>query len=66
MLAQVEAIGGVEQAAPLLERAICGSAGPDGARASIYVAGTDVGLGVLDGLGRTLPLSAYDPTVRSR
>jgi putative ABC transport system permease protein len=59
-LAQVEAIGGVKQAAPLLERTMR-ITGPGGRSASIYVAGTDVSLGVLDGLGRTLPLSAYDP-----
>lgn len=59
-LAQVEAIAGVKQAAPLLERSLR-ITGPGGRSASIYVAGTDVSLGVLDGLGRTLPLSAYDP-----
>jgi len=59
-LAQVEAIRGVKQAAPLLERSMRITA-PGGRSASIYVAGTDVSLGVLDGLGRTLPLSAYEP-----
>ncbi len=59
-LAQVEAIRGVKQAAPLLERSMR-ITGPDGRSATIYVAGTDESLGVLNGLGRTLPLSAYDP-----
>jgi putative ABC transport system permease protein len=59
-LHQVEAIPGVAQAAPLLERSMR-ITGPSGRSVSIYVAGTDVSLGVLDGLGRTLPLSAYDP-----
>jgi putative ABC transport system permease protein len=59
-LAQVEAIPGVEQAAPLLERNVS-VVGRGGRRASVFVAGTDVSLGVLDGLGRTLPLAAYTP-----
>jgi putative ABC transport system permease protein len=57
MLAQVEAIPGVKQAAPLLERSVR-VIGPRGASASVYVAGTDVSLSVLDGLGRTLPTTA--------
>ncbi len=60
LLAQVEAIAGVKQAAPLLERSVQ-ITGPGGRTASVYVAGSDVSLGVLDGLGRTLPLSAYHP-----
>ena len=57
LLASVEAIPGVRQAAPLLEHQVR-VVGPTGRAASIYLAGTDVSLGVLDGLGRTLPLSA--------
>ena len=60
LLAQVEAIPHVKQAAPLLERSVR-IVGPRGAGAQIYLAGTDVSLGVLDGLGKTLPLSTYDP-----
>ncbi|HEX3692651.1 MAG TPA: FtsX-like permease family protein [Solirubrobacteraceae bacterium] len=60
LLGKVEALPGVKQAAPLLERN-ARIEGRGGRVASVYVAGTDVSLGVLDGLGRTLPLSAYDP-----
>ncbi len=56
-LAQVEHLPGVAQAAPLLERSIR-MIGPGGRSASVYVAGTDVSLAVLNGLGRTLPLDA--------
>lgn len=56
-LAQVERLPGVAQAAPLLERSIR-IVGPGGRSASVYVAGTDVSLSVLNGLGRTLPLDA--------
>jgi putative ABC transport system permease protein len=59
-LHEVEALPGVKQAAPLLERSMR-IEGAAGRRASVYVAGTDVSLGVLNGLGRTLPLSAYQP-----
>jgi putative ABC transport system permease protein len=57
MLARVEALPGVKQAAPLLERSVH-VIGPRGAGANVYVAGTDVSLSVLDGLGRTLPTTA--------
>jgi putative ABC transport system permease protein len=60
MLTRVEALPGVRSAAPLLERSTQ-MIGPDGRRANVYLAGTDVSLGVLDGLGKTLPLSAYTP-----
>jgi putative ABC transport system permease protein len=62
MLASVERIGGVRQAAPLLERTIH-VIGPGGHSANIYVAGTDVSLAVLNGLGKTLPLEALRPGV---
>jgi len=55
MLARVEALPGVQLAAPLLERSIR-IVGAHGRSASVYVAGTDVSLAVLNGLGRTLPL----------
>jgi putative ABC transport system permease protein len=58
-LAQVEAVPGVKQAAPLLERTMRVE-GPGGRHASVYVAGTVLSLGVLDELGRTLPLSASE------
>lgn len=57
MLARVERIPGVERAAPLLERSLR-VIGPHGRSASVYVAGTDTSLAVMDGLGRTLPLDA--------
>jgi putative ABC transport system permease protein len=55
MLAKVERLPGVQRAAPLLERSMR-VIGPRGASATVYVAGTDVSLAVLNGLGRSLPL----------
>lgn len=60
LLARVERMRGVVQAAPLLERSIH-MIGPGGASASVYVAGTDVSLAVLNGLGQKLPLGALSP-----
>jgi putative ABC transport system permease protein len=57
LLADVERIPGVRRAAPLLERSIH-VIGPHGTGTTIYLAGTDASLGVLNGLGRTLPLTA--------
>ncbi len=57
LLARVEALPGVEQAAPVLERSVR-MIGPNGAQATVYLAGTDLSLGVLDGLGQTLPTNA--------
>jgi putative ABC transport system permease protein len=57
LLTDVEQIPGVRRAAPLLERSIH-VIGPNGTSTTIYLAGTDASLGVLNGLGRTLPLSA--------
>ncbi len=57
LLARVERTPGVERAAPLLERSLR-AIGPTGKEASVDLAGADVSLGVLDGLGRTLPLTA--------
>ncbi len=59
-LGQVEHLPGVAQAAPLLERSIR-ILGPGGVSASVYVAGTDVSLGVLNGLGHSLPLNTLGP-----
>lgn len=61
-LAQVEHLPGVAQAAPLLERSVR-IIGPAGRSASVYLAGTDVSLAVLNGLGHTLPLDALRPGV---
>jgi putative ABC transport system permease protein len=60
LLSRVEAIPGVKQAAPLLEQTATVLA-PDGRRATIDLAGTDVSLAVLDGLAHTLPLDALSP-----
>ncbi|HXP29361.1 MAG TPA: ABC transporter permease, partial [Solirubrobacteraceae bacterium] len=57
LLAEVEQIPGVRRAAPLLERSIH-VIGSSGKSTTVYLAGTDTSLGVLNGLGRTLPLSA--------
>jgi putative ABC transport system permease protein len=60
MLAKVEAIPGVKQAAPLLEQSATVRA-PDGRHVTVDLAGTDVSLAVLDGLAATLPLNALSP-----
>ncbi len=62
ILAQVEHLSGVAQAAPLLERSVR-MIGPGGHTANVYLAGTDVSLAVLNGLARTLPLNALGPGV---
>jgi putative ABC transport system permease protein len=60
MLARVEAIPGVKQAAPLLEQTATVLA-PDGRRVTVDVAGTDSALAILDGLARTIPLNTLSP-----
>jgi putative ABC transport system permease protein len=60
MLARVEAIPGVKQAAPLLEQTAT-VLGPHGRSVTVDLAGTDVSLAVLDGLAHTLPLNALSP-----
>jgi putative ABC transport system permease protein len=60
MLSRVEAIQGVEQAAPLLEQTATVLA-PSGRHVTVDLAGTDVSLAVLDGLASTLPLDALTP-----
>jgi len=60
LLARVEHLPGVEQAAPLLEQTAT-VVRPDGRRATVNVAGTDIGLALLDGLAHTLPIGALSP-----
>jgi putative ABC transport system permease protein len=60
VLAQVEAIPGVKQAAPLLEQTAT-VVGSNGRRVRVDLAGTDVALAVLNGLAHTLPLDALTP-----
>jgi putative ABC transport system permease protein len=54
LLARVERLPDVKQAAPLLEQTAT-IAGPDGRRATVDLAGADTSLVVLDGLAHTLP-----------
>lgn len=60
LLARVEHLAGVEQAAPLLEQSATITA-PNGHRVTVDVAGTDVSLAILNGLAHTLPISALTP-----
>ncbi|MGA9875640.1 MAG: FtsX-like permease family protein [Solirubrobacteraceae bacterium] len=60
LLARVERLPGVKQAAPLLEQTAT-VVGPSGHRAIVNVAGTDIGLATLDGLAHTLPIGALSP-----
>jgi putative ABC transport system permease protein len=60
LLSRVEHLPGVEQAAPLLEQTAT-VVGPHGRRATVDVAGTDIGLALLDGLVHTLPIGALSP-----
>ena len=60
MLARVERLPGVKQAAPLLEQTATVRAA-NGRHTTIDLAGTDTSLAVLDGLGETLPLAAFAP-----
>jgi putative ABC transport system permease protein len=60
LLARVEAIPGVKQAAPLLEQPARVIA-ENGRAVSVDLAGTDTSLAVLDGLAHTLPLDALSP-----
>ncbi len=57
LLAKVEALPGVKQAAPLLEQTATIRT-PAGAHVTVDVAGTDVSLAILDGLAHTLPIAA--------
>jgi putative ABC transport system permease protein len=57
LLARVEALPGVKQAAPLLEQTAT-LVGPGGRRVTVDVAGTDVALATLNGLAHTLPIAS--------
>ncbi len=60
LLKQVQRLAGVERAAPLLEQqATISSAG--GRQVTVGIAGTGVGLTLLDGLAQTLPISTLIP-----
>jgi putative ABC transport system permease protein len=54
LLARVERLPGVRQAAPLLEETAT-LAAPSGRRISVYLAGADLSLATLDGLAHTIP-----------
>jgi putative ABC transport system permease protein len=54
LLARVERLPGVRQAAPLLEETAT-LVGPSGRRVAVYLAGADLGLATLDGLAHTIP-----------
>lgn len=60
LLARVEALPGVKQAAPLLEQTTTITT-PTAHSATVDLAGTDVSLATLNGLARTLPLAALSP-----
>ncbi len=60
LLARVERIAGVKQAAPLLEQTAT-IVGPQGRRVTVDVAGTDISLATLNGLAHTLPIAALSP-----
>jgi putative ABC transport system permease protein len=60
LLARVEALPGVKQAAPLLEQSATVIA-QSGRHVRLALAGTDVALATLDGLARTLPIGALSP-----
>jgi len=58
ILARVERLPGVSQAAPLLEQT-ASVRGPGGHRSTVQIAGADLSLGLLDGLAHTIPLAAF-------
>jgi putative ABC transport system permease protein len=60
LLAQVEHLAGVKQAAPLLEQTAT-IVGPHARRITVDVAGTNVSLALLNGLAHTLPIAALSP-----
>jgi len=60
LLRRVKHLPGVAQAAPLLEQQAT-VAGPGGSSATVDVAGTDPTLAILNGLARSLPISALTP-----
>jgi putative ABC transport system permease protein len=60
LLARVERLPGVKQAAPLLEQTAT-IEGPTGRRLTVDLAGADTSLVVLDGLAHTLPVATLSP-----
>ena len=60
LLTRVEGLPGVAQAAPLLEQTATVVA-PNGRQETVEVAGTNLGLALLDGLAHTLPIGALSP-----
>ncbi len=60
LLARVEHLHGVEQAAPLLEQTAT-ILGPGGRRVTVDLTGTNVSFALLNGLTRTLPIAALSP-----
>jgi putative ABC transport system permease protein len=60
LLARVQSLPGVAQAAPLLEQTATID-GPRGRRATVELAGTDISFALLNGLARTLPIAAFRP-----
>jgi putative ABC transport system permease protein len=60
LLARVEHLPGVKQAAPLLEQTAT-ILGPHGHRVTVDLAGANVSLTILDGLAHTLPIATLSP-----
>jgi len=60
LLKTIKRLPGVEQAAPLLEQTATLTA-PSGRSATVDIAGTDPTLAILNGLSRSLPISALTP-----
>jgi putative ABC transport system permease protein len=60
LLARVEHLPGVSQAAPLLEQNATIVAA-NGRHLTVLIAGTDISLATLDGLAHTLPIAALSP-----
>ncbi len=60
LLARVEALPGVKQAAPLLEQTAT-LRGPRGRSVTVNLAGAETSLVTLDGLAETLPIAALSP-----
>jgi putative ABC transport system permease protein len=60
LLAQVQRLPAVKQAAPLLEQTAT-LIGPDGQRVTVNLAGANLSLVILDGLAHTLPIETLSP-----